>query len=482
MTQTSVLRSFEHSVDHRSADLALVDLAECGGSLSWSEVGSLVEQAAESLGALATGDRIVLQMPNSARLVAYLLAAAKLGVVSLPLHASTTSEALDRVVKSYSARMVVDSARTRPISQSARARFARDEDETVHIQLTSGTTGAEKGVPHAASHFDVSVDAVARRVRLTGDDIVHIAAPIAHHSGYVYGFWLGMTFGCVQVLQPRWNAGVALEAMANHGSTVMQGTPTHLYDLTRAVISGKRAPQSLRTFVVTGAPVPQGLAIQAQDVLKCDVLAAWGSSELCMATLVSPSDDLRSRATDGFPLPGVRLRVVDADGVPRGPDEVGELQARTLTMARGYIGAEDLRPFPLVNGWYPTGDIALLTKEGALRILGRASDVVNRGGIKVPAAMVESALRREDRIVDVAVVGRSDIRLGERAVACVVVEPHQTVTLDELKAHLATAGIPRIYWPESLEIFRDFPRNASGKVDRARLRQRVAHPSSQKDG
>lgn len=457
----------------RPSDLALVELDGTPREVTWAQLRAEADGVQEQLGPRLQGARLVLHMPNGLRTVAHVIAALRLGAVCIPVpHAAGTRD-IARIADLCRADAVVgQDGAVRWLRRPGTAGSCADGSSPVHVQLTSGTTGRPRGVMHSAATLDIAVDTVTDRLGLTDRDVVHVVAPIAHHTGFLYGFWLATRSGCPQLHQRRWDPRATLDAAEAYGSTFIQATPTHVVDLVAAVRDGAGRGLRLRSVVVTGAPVPRDLVSAAEDALQCDVLTAWGSSELCMATLVAPGDPPGARRTDGRPLPGVELRVVDGEGRALPPGAPGRLLARTATMALGYCG--DPRGLPVdADGWYATGDRATVTEDGALRVTGRDSDAVNRGGVKIPVADMEDVLRSHPAVGEVAVVGQRHDRLGARAVACVVPWAGARPELAELTAHLRTSGIGRHAWPEALVLLDAMPHNPGGKIDRAALRSIV---------
>ncbi|MBI5628506.1 MAG: AMP-binding protein, partial [Candidatus Rokubacteria bacterium] len=176
--------------------------------------------------------------------------------------------------------------------------------------------------------------------------------------------------------------------------------------------------------------------------------------------------------TDGRPLPGMELRVVDDDGsdVPSGTE--GDLLVRGSAQFVGYFK----RPVftaegHTLDGWFKTGDRAALDRDGYVSITGRSKDVIIRGGENIPVVEVENLLFAHPKIAGVAIVGMPDPRLQERACAFVIPKPGQSITLEEIVAYLDTQQLARQKYPERLEIVSEFPMTPSGKIQKYRLRQ-----------
>jgi acyl-CoA synthetase (AMP-forming)/AMP-acid ligase II len=211
-----------------------------------------------------------------------------------------------------------------------------------------------------------------------------------------------------------------------------------------------------------GSAVPVAVTERATR-LGITVFRSYGSTEHPSITGCLLDDPEEKRlTTDGHLLPGVELRLeVDGEIVSRGPDCCVGYTDPALTAA-----AFD------ADGWYRTGDIGVLDGDGYLTITDRISDIIIRGGENISAQEIEELLGGMDAVAEVAVVAEPDPRLGEHAAAVVSVRPGAAVpTLEQVRAHLAGAGLARQKWPESIHELTEFPRTASGKVQKFRLRQ-----------
>jgi cyclohexanecarboxylate-CoA ligase len=169
-------------------------------------------------------------------------------------------------------------------------------------------------------------------------------------------------------------------------------------------------------------------------------------------------------------MEGMALRVVDAEGRPLAIGQSGHLQVRGCSNFVGYLKRPQLYQTD-AEGWFVTGDIARLDADGYLRITGRSKDVVIRGGENVPVVEIENLLFRHPKIREVAVVGRPDARLGERASAWVVVRPGEMLELADVTRYLAECGVSKTYFPEFLRLCNELPKTPSGKVQKFQLRE-----------
>ena len=197
-----------------------------------------------------------------------------------------------------------------------------------------------------------------------------------------------------------------------------------------------------------------------------------------MFTQTSPHDpaDIRLGGFVGKPLPGGEVRIIGEDGVPVGPGQVGELEIRGAYTGSGYFRDPEatraawgtLGP----EGWLRTGDLALMTSDGIISIVGRVRDVVNRGGRKVFPAELESILMQHPSVLEAVVVGIPHERLGEATRACVVPRNGQDLTEDEIRKFLESQQIATYKFPDEIRLVPELPRLPGGKVDRKNLGSR----------
>ncbi len=196
-------------------------------------------------------------------------------------------------------------------------------------------------------------------------------------------------------------------------------------------------------------------------------------------TLTLPEDDdERACTTDGWPLPGVEIKVADASGAVLPPGNEGYLWLRSCSNFGGYLKRPQLNATD-ADGWFDTGDMARIDASGYLRITGRSKDVIIRGGENIPVVEIESLLYRHPAVEMAAIVAYPDERLGERACAVVTLKNGQELDLAALVDFLKGFGVAVQYIPERLEIRDSLPTTPSGKVQKFRLRQLLADAAPQ---
>ena len=344
-------------------------------------------------------------------------------------------------------------------------------DEVTQLIYTSGTTGEPKGVMHSANTVMANIIPYAERLHLGADDVVLMASPMAHQTGFMYGLIMPILLQASAVLQDVWEPTKAIALInAEKASFTMASTP-FLTDLARTVADSGVAVPSLRTFLCAGAPIPGPLVEQARKALGAKIVSAWGMTENGAVTLTRlEDDDERSFNTDGCPLPGVEIKVVDVDGNALPPGEPGKLLLRSCSNFGGYLHRAHLNATD-ADDWFDTGDLARIDERGYLRITGRSKDVIIRGGENIPVVEVESLLYRHPAIAMAAIVAYPDERLGERACAVVVPKPGQTIDLPGLVQFLKDQKIAVQYIPERLIVRDVMPATPSGKIQKFKLRE-----------
>ena len=296
---------------------------------------------------------------------------------------------------------------------------------------------------------------------------------MAHQTGFMYGLVMPILLRASAVLQDVWDARQAIDLIRREGVTFTMASTPFLTDLARTVAETGQPVPTLKTFLCAGAPIPGPLVEQARAVLGSKIVSAWGMTENGAVTLIRPEDDdARAVSTDGCPLPGVELRVVDLDGRDLPPGQSGKLLVRAASNFGGYLHRPHLNGTD-ADGWFDTGDLATMDAAGYIRISGRSKDVIIRGGENIPVFEIEALLYRHPAVAQVAVVAMPDERLGERACAVVVPKAGQTITLAELVDFLKGQKVARQYIPERLHLRDAMPATPSGKIQKFRLRELV---------
>jgi cyclohexanecarboxylate-CoA ligase len=347
-------------------------------------------------------------------------------------------------------------------------------DDVTQLIYTSGTTGEPKGVMHSSNTMFSNILPYAERLELAADDVVLMASPMAHQTGFMYGLLMPIILGCSAVLLDVWDAARAVELVNHEQVTFTMASTPFLSDLTEHVAGGGAPVPSLRTFLCAGAPIPGPLVERAQQLLGTTVISAWGMTENGAVTTTRLDDDpRRAIETDGCPLPGAEVKVLDPTGEEAPPGEPGRLLVRACSNFGGYLKRPHLNATD-DDGWFDTGDNARIDEHGYIRLTGRSKDVIIRGGENIPVVEIENLLYRHPAVGQVAIVAIPDERLGERACAVVVPKPGATFTFDEMIDFLTSQRVAKNYLPERLVVLDSMPATPSGKIQKFKLRELVS--------
>jgi fatty acid CoA ligase FadD36 len=349
------------------------------------------------------------------------------------------------------------------------AGFASEPDDPALILYTSGTTGPPKGVVLSSAAIAAGLDLVAEAWAWTPEDVLVHGLPLFHVHGLILGVLGAVRVGSRLVHTGRPTPAAYAEAAAGGGSLFF-GVPT-VWSRVAADPAAAAALRSVRLLVSgsAGLPVPvfELLAARAGQA----PVERYGMTETGI-TVSGRADEDRRAGWVGRPLAGIETRLVDEGGGPVPPDgdTVGELQVRGPTFMNGYLNQpEATAALYTSDGWLRTGDVACIDRKGWHRIVGRRStDLIKTGGFRVGAGEVEAALLAHPAVREAAVVGRPDADLGQVIVAYVVADG---VTGGALSDFVASA-LSVHKRPRQVELVDALPRNAMGKVQKARLLER----------
>ena len=412
------------------------------------------------------------------------------GGVAVPLAVSHPAAELEYVIRDASASVVVADTAFRdvvaPLARSARARFLPADqamrtspaDGLPHlgssrralIIYTSGTTGRPKGVVTTHEIIGAQIASLVNAWGWSTSDHLLLVLPLHHVHGIINGLGCALAVRAVCEMPTRFDAEAVWDRLASGEVTVFTAVPTIYH---RLIASWDAAPPSeqqrradgvrrLRLMMSGSAALPVQTLERWREISGHTLLERYGMTEIGMA-LSNPLDGERRPGFVGTPLPGVEVRVVDETGAPVEDGTAGELEVRGPSVFREYWQRPDDTTAAFRDGWFRTGDVAVV-EQGSYRLLGRTSvDIIKTGGFKVSALEIEEVLRLHPAIQECAVVGIGDTEWGERVSAAVELRPGACLSLPDLqewaRERLAPYKIPRALKPVPA-----LPRNAMGKV------------------
>lgn len=479
---------------------------------TYRELESLAERAANSLRRLGVGpgDVVTVQLPNWWEFVVTTYACSKIGAILNPVMPILRERELTYILNFCATKVFIVPKTYRGFGYAAMAEGMRGDlphlrhlivvdgdgdtsfdrmllsaqpeekaagkasglrpDDMAALMFTSGTTGEPKGVIHTSNSLVGCNKALTERFGLDASDVLLVASPVGHMTGFAAIVLLSVYLGGTMILQDVWEPKHGVELMAREGVTYTAASTPFLTDICDAVKGGAPRPASLRSFLCGGAPIPSVLIERAANELGIKVCSLWGMTEALSATLTEPSRaGDKSSTTDGRALEGMEVLIVDADGRPMPVGQSGRLLVRGCQMFKEYYKKPELVTFD-ADGWFDSGDLAYMDDEGYIRISGRVKDVLIRGGENVPVVEIENLLYKHPAVAAVAVVGYPDARLGERGCAFIVPQQGRSIDLAGVQAYLAEQKMAKQFWPERVELIAELPRTASGKIQKFKLK------------
>lgn len=358
----------------------------------------------------------------------------------------------------------------------ARAAGVRPDD-VMQIQFTSGTTGAPKGamLTHRGCYNNARL--MAARGGFGPRDRLLSAMPLFHTAGCVCNMLGMLAVGGCLVLLPEFEPAAMLAAAEDHRATIINAVPTMYRRMLDHPDATSRDLSALRIAFTGGTSIPPALMHEMHDRFGAEPMIIMGMTECSpIITQTDPSDDLDTRCTTaGAPLPHVEVRIADPEtGAPLDPGQPGELLIRGFGVMRGYFGMPERTAEAIDSeGWLHSGDLAVLSGSGHLRIVGRLKDMLIRGGENVYPVEIEEALLTHPAIAEAQVVGVPDPDLGEDIFAFVVPAPGARLVpaavQDWCKANFARHKMPR-----HIRVLDSLPLTANGKVQKFELRRMAA--------
>lgn len=486
------------------ADKAAVFLeAPSGPALRYGEAETLSARMAAALKSLGVnpGDRIVAQVEKSDEAVVLYLACLRAGAIYIPLNTAYTAAELSYFLGDAEPQALIcdpsKNAALRAVCEDLGVPHLlcldssgngswmeyvknhapdpkiafREEDDIAAILYTSGTTGRSKGA--MLSHGNLASNALTLHQLWgfePGDVLLH-ALPIYHVHGLFVALHCAMLNGSKVWFLPKFDVDEVLELLPR--SSVMMGVPTFYVRLLDDQRFTRELCAAMRLFIAGSAPLLAETFQAFEDRTGHRILERYGMTEAGMITS-NPYDGERLAGTVGFALPDVSVRVCNEDGGQVAQGETGVLEINGPNVFKGYWrNPEKTAAEFRGDGFFITGDLSVMDRDGRISIVGRAKDLVISGGFNVYPKEVESEIDRMTGVVESAVVGLPHPDFGEGVTAIVVAAPDAALTPEDIAVHLADR-LAKFKQPKRIFFIDALPRNAMGKVQKKELRERYA--------
>ena len=471
-----------------------------GRLVSYGELESETARMAGLLAArgVARGERVAAIVEKSPEAVFLYLACLRAGAVYLPLNTAYTEAEVGYFLGDAEPKVTV----CRPEAEAALAPLAAKaggrvltlgqagegslvaasrelpaefapvpatSDDLAALLYTSGTTGRAKGA--MLSHGNLASNALALH-RIWGfvpDDVLLHALPIFHTHGLFVAINCVLLNGGKMLFLPRFDADEVILQLPR--ATVMMGVPTFYTRLLARPDFGPEACRHMRLFISGSAPLLEETFEAFRERTGHTILERYGMTETGMNTS-NPLAGERRAGTVGFPLPEVELRVAGEDGAVLEPGETGVLELRGPNVFQGYWRRpekteEEFRE----DGFFITGDVARIDRDGYVHIVGRAKDLIISGGFNVYPKEVELVVDAVEGVAESAVIGLPHPDFGE-AVAAVIASPEGAAPTEAEVIEAAKAALANYKVPKRVFFLDELPRNAMGKVQKSALRDR----------
>lgn len=457
-------------------------------SPGWVTNGQVDELSGRLAGGLldlgiSKGDRVVLNSAAGLEYIAMMLAVLRVGAIAVPTNPSYQREELQRVVRLVqpAAAYATEPKHLRWIQEESSStiligapselsglavadlRYEISPTDPAMIFMTSGTTGDPKGAVLSHGNVLSGVRAVSVAWKWSEEDRLLLPLPLFHVHGLAIGLFSTLLVGGSAVVHSKFMADRVVKDAVEQKATMLFGVPTTYARLMSVDDVAKL--KGLRLCVSGSAPLPTSLFDAFHEATGQRLLERYGMTET-MLTLSNPYFGRRKAGTVGLPLPCVETRVQTLEQV----GDAGELLVRGPSVFSGYWERPDLTQQAYEGEWLRTGDLVRRDDEGYFRIVGRLKELIITGGMNVHPGEVEDALRRHDRVKDVAVVGFPSELWGEEVVAFVVANGDLA---EEELVGIATAHLAPYKRPKRYLFVEAIPVNAMGKIDRTSLRDWV---------
>jgi malonyl-CoA/methylmalonyl-CoA synthetase len=446
------------------------------------------------------GDRVAIQVEKSTEAVLLYIACLRMGAVFVPINVANTRNEVDYFLRDSQPRVAIIRPADRALFETQAAHagvhrvetlgadgegtlldLVRQSDEAPElarggganslaaIVYTSGTTGRSKGAMLSRANLASNAAALAEAWCFTSRDVLLHTLPLFHVHGLFVAINTVLASGSSLLLLPKFDAAVALNHLPQ--VTVLMGVPTHYTRLLQLPQLNREATAGVRLFISGSAPL---LAETQQEFLGRTghrILERYGMTETLMNTS-NPYDGARKPGSVGIPLPGIAIRVANAitGGVATEADVTGTLEVRGPNVFAGYWrDPEKTRGEFTADGWFKTGDLGRIDRDGYVHIVGRVKDLVISGGYNVYPKEVEAELDALSGVLESAVFGVPHPDFGEGVTAVVVPQPAAVLSeadiIDSLQARLARYKVPK-----RILLIEELPRNTMGKVQKNVLR------------
>ena len=465
-----------------------------GVTTTWGELDSRVDAVARGLRGLGLepGDRVAVHLGNTPDFPAAYFGALRAGLVALPVNTGYTAAELTHVLADSGARAVVtstDGAATVGevegppehvvvvadeswgglLADSSPYEAVGGGEDLAVLLYTSGTSGRPKGamLTHRALLANLEQTVQIEPPVVAPDDVVLLVLPLFHVYGLNGALGMVAKNGATGVLVERFDPVQTLEEIRRHHVSAVVGAPPMWVAWSLLPDVGD-AFASVRVALSGAAPLAPAVLHRVREITGHHVFEGYGMTETAPVLTSTLMSEVPKPASIGRALPGIELRLIDEGGQVVEEGDPGEIAVRGANLFSGYWpdGADG----PDADGWFSTGDVAVLDEDGDLHLVDRRRELILVSGFNVYPREVEDVIGAHRDVAEVAVLGVQHPYTGESVKALVVRRPGATLTTEDVIAH-AARSLARFKCPTVVEFVDELPHTATGKVSKGRLRE-----------
>ncbi|HUJ23969.1 MAG TPA: AMP-binding protein [Bryobacteraceae bacterium] len=460
---------------------------------------------------VASGDRVLIMLPNSPELTALLQAVWTIGAVAVPIMPQWTTVEAGYALRHSGATVAITLPALAPrlhdaAKQAGAVRHLlafgetgvegsenvvpqlkgaspvatpvdRSPSDLALLLYTSGTTGPPKGVMLSHGNISAALDSAVRRNPNMPRGPILQALPFSHSFGLGI-LYLAKASGFASILLPQFDPVQVFRAIEQHQVQYLPAVPTMLVHLLQHPEGQRYDLSSLRRVISGGAALPEHVRVACAQRWGCRVEQGYGLSEtLAVATLYDEMTPYRPGSV-GPPVPGVEIRIVDTDDRPLPARQIGEIWLTGSHVTQGYWNDPDATRDAFADKWFRTGDIGYLDEDGFLYITDRKKDLIIKGGENISPREIEEVLYAHRAVAEAAVIGIPDPVYGEEICAFVQLKPGAVADEAEIRNHVG-AFVNRFKVPARVIFHTALPKNVIGKISKREIRDRFTGPLTQ---
>lgn len=450
-----------------------------GEALTFGQLDARSNQFAHLLIAkgLKAGDRLCIYLENCLEFIDLYVACLKLGVIVVPVNILYREREISHIINDASPKAIisageipdVDSWDLKVLAMEAKSQptqlkaYPTQGDSPAAIIYTSGTTGTSKGAVLTHNNFMANTMNLNTCWKITEGDRLLLGLPLFHVHGLANGLHCAITAGVYTRLLPRFEHHKLPSALESFKPTLFYGVPTvYVRMLEQPLERAEKMSKSVRLFVSGSAPLPPQVLNDFKEKYGHVILERYGMTETLM-NISNPYEGERRAGTVGFPLPGTSVKIIKPDGTEAISEEEGEIHIKGPNVFSQYWNRPDATASAFENGYFKTGDMAVVSTDGYYTLRGRKSDLIISGGFNIYPREIEEFLMEQDEISEAAVVGIPDKVRGELPVAYIVPKGKIDLQLIEAKCKKAFASFKV---PRKFVEMEALPRTALGKVQK----------------